>query len=548
MSWVKNAIATIHSQKCEVLHQTVYGGYGTKPDIFWAVDPSDMPENFRKDIEQTLKEDSSSSSTCFIIRIETFPAFEDEALRSTGSPVGCLNIFKGTDPANVEYSREINIYEERPTSPPNVSSQEQLHDEHGAIARTIRRFSLAVGFGDTPKDQSQASSGLLQDSSLTHRNHSPSPDRRRKSIAAPLRTMLPRPQWRRFSQLHAHTEALNALEGRSKIRPEEATLTPKEMNPVFKQSQEEDNSARAPDTSMISISRSAHKAKPAAMSGMEQVVASNEGLSHGSPVEHASEDEGEPTIDSILASEDLNMRSIYIPGLMAAVTPIEEGHVSSTTQTMQPIIEARTSSRAAALERHGVSVSTDEHDDHNDGIGRVGAAKASSEAAHALPTTEDQNLVKPSTEALNREKGRLFDAPSREEKLSSNFGCNPTEPSQAVETQAQHQPRSQDLNQVESSIHTEPTHAQRDSWTTSQVDSHAETAVGTRTESHIDSQAETQVGPEAEHHDNVEDTPRKLKRQSLWILQMLQDAGGDGARSIQIHRRQSRRGTWDGKI
>lgn len=36
MSWVRNAIKNIEAQNYEHLHQTVFGGYGTKPNVSFA--------------------------------------------------------------------------------------------------------------------------------------------------------------------------------------------------------------------------------------------------------------------------------------------------------------------------------------------------------------------------------------------------------------------------------------------------------------------------------------------------------------------------------
>lgn len=37
MTWVRNAVVKVQALEYERLHQTVYGGYGTKPDVSWLV-------------------------------------------------------------------------------------------------------------------------------------------------------------------------------------------------------------------------------------------------------------------------------------------------------------------------------------------------------------------------------------------------------------------------------------------------------------------------------------------------------------------------------
>lgn len=36
--------------------------------IFWAVDPSDMPDSLRSNVEETVLDDTSGINTCAIIR------------------------------------------------------------------------------------------------------------------------------------------------------------------------------------------------------------------------------------------------------------------------------------------------------------------------------------------------------------------------------------------------------------------------------------------------------------------------------------------------
>lgn len=146
--------------------------------IFWALDPYDMPEQLKDNIEETVNDDGGSEATCAIIRLETLPALDNEEMRESGSPVGCFVVHMGTHPANVEFivshihctmpcwtspvsfslasrvswltflisKRRINIYpERRPETPPHMK---ELIDMNGMPVSRLRRLSVNLGWTD----------------------------------------------------------------------------------------------------------------------------------------------------------------------------------------------------------------------------------------------------------------------------------------------------------------------------------------------------------------------------------------------------------------
>lgn len=81
--------------------------------------------------------------------INTFPALDDEELKATGNPVGCFMVFMGTKPSNVEYKRQMNIYEDRrPVTPTQLPTRR---------ASRLKRLSVSLGLSDLPALQRQPS-------------------------------------------------------------------------------------------------------------------------------------------------------------------------------------------------------------------------------------------------------------------------------------------------------------------------------------------------------------------------------------------------------
>lgn len=51
-----------------------------------------------------MKQEGSSDATCAIIRVEAFEqAMQEDEFEESSGPLGCFNVWMGTDPSNVEY-------------------------------------------------------------------------------------------------------------------------------------------------------------------------------------------------------------------------------------------------------------------------------------------------------------------------------------------------------------------------------------------------------------------------------------------------------------
>ncbi|KAJ4415932.1 hypothetical protein N0V82_007053 [Gnomoniopsis sp. IMI 355080] len=163
MSWVRNAIQKIEAQDYEILHQTVFGGYGTKTSIFWAIDPIDVPVSLRENVEETVKENTVGQSKCAIIRLEILPGYDDEELQATGNPVACFSVYIGTHGSNVVYDRQINIYGERKPATPKAGrppSQIWGEIEGNSISKRFRKMSVTMGWTEPPPMVRQESSAF----------------------------------------------------------------------------------------------------------------------------------------------------------------------------------------------------------------------------------------------------------------------------------------------------------------------------------------------------------------------------------------------------
>ncbi|KAJ4388041.1 hypothetical protein N0V93_008646 [Gnomoniopsis smithogilvyi] len=187
MSWVRNAVKKIEAQDHEILHQTVFGGYGTKTSIFWAVDPIDVPATLRNSVEDTITDDTVGESKCAIIRLETLAGYKDEEFQATGSPVACFSVYTGTHGSDVVYDRQINVYgDDKPDTSKNGSQPTHMWGdiEGNAISKRFRKMSVTMGWTEPPPLIRKEPSAIVGDGSASSPIRAPVADRR-LSLAAP---------------------------------------------------------------------------------------------------------------------------------------------------------------------------------------------------------------------------------------------------------------------------------------------------------------------------------------------------------------------------